>query len=70
MHITYTILYTIHTNSILYTKLYYTLYRATYPLLKTISTSLKSVPLIGSLPEYALSVLSYLNRMHFYHSNS
>jgi hypothetical protein len=44
--------------------------RATYPLLQSVSGVTKCIPLIGSLPEYALSVLTYLNKMHFYNANS
>lgn len=43
---------------------------ATLPLLRLVAATLKSVPLIGALPQYAMSILSYLNKMHFYNSNS
>mmetsp|Transcript_10102 Transcript_10102/g.16871 ORF Transcript_10102/g.16871 Transcript_10102/m.16871 type:complete len:120 (-) Transcript_10102:91-450(-) len=44
--------------------------RTTQPMLRLVANTLKSVPLIGALPDYALSVLNYLNKMHFYNSNS
>jgi hypothetical protein len=31
---------------------------------------MQGIPLLGSLPEYALSALTYLNKMHFYNANS
>ena len=44
--------------------------RATLPLLQLASRMLHRVPLISSLPQYALSMLQYLNSTHFYTSNS
>ena len=44
--------------------------RTTLPMLRLVADTMKGVPLIGALPEYALGVLSYLNKMHFYNSNS
>lgn len=42
----------------------------TYPALKSMTSVLAYVPLIGSLPEFLLGILSYLNQTHFYNSNS
>lgn len=44
--------------------------RTTLPLLQTASRLLQHVPFISSLPKYAQSILSYLNRTHFYSSAS
>mmetsp|Transcript_29559 Transcript_29559/g.42209 ORF Transcript_29559/g.42209 Transcript_29559/m.42209 type:complete len:448 (+) Transcript_29559:83-1426(+) len=46
--------------------------RATLPLLRVAVKKLQSVPVLGSLlmPEYVLSVLMYVNKFHFYNSNS
>ena len=44
--------------------------RTTLPLLQTASRLLQHVPFISSLPKYAQSLLSYLNRTHFYSSAS
>ena len=46
--------------------------RATLPLLKVAVRHVKAIPIVGSLlmPEYILSVLTYLNKFHFYNSNS
>ena len=46
--------------------------RATLPLLKVTVRHVKAIPIVGSLlmPEYILSVLTYLNKFHFYNSNS
>lgn len=46
------------------------LYRATYPVLRAATGVLRSVPIVGLLPETALSMLQYLNRTHFYNANS
>ena len=42
------------------------------PLLKVAVRHVKAIPIVGSLlmPEYILSVLTYLNKFHFYNSNS
>ena len=46
--------------------------RATLPLLKVAVRHVKAIPIVGSLlmPEYIMSVLTYLNKFHFYNSNS
>lgn len=46
--------------------------RATLPLLKGAVRHVKAIPVVGSLlmPEYIMSVLTYLNKFHFYNSNS
>jgi hypothetical protein len=44
--------------------------RTTLPLLQTASRLLQHVPFISSLTKYAQSLLSYLNRTHFYSSAS
>ena len=44
--------------------------RATLPLLQVASQLLERVPLLNSLPSYALDLLSYLNKTHFYTSAS
>jgi hypothetical protein len=44
--------------------------RATLPLLQLASRVLHRVPLLSSLPQYALSMLQYLNNTHFYTANS
>ncbi len=44
--------------------------RATLPLLQMASRLLERVPLLNSLPSYALNILTYLHRTHFYTSAS
>lgn len=50
----------------------YVCVRATLPLLKVAVRHVKAIPIVGSLlmPEYIMSVLTYLNKFHFYNSNS
>ena len=43
--------------------------RSTLPL-QLASRMLGRIPLISSLPEHVISMLSYLNRTHFYSSSS
>jgi hypothetical protein len=45
-------------------------FRATLPLLQMASEFLKYVPIMSSLPSYAINMLSYLNRSHFRSSSS
>jgi len=42
----------------------------TRPILENISHMIKFIPLIGSIPEYVLGVMKYLNSSHFYNSAS
>jgi hypothetical protein len=44
--------------------------RSTLPLLQLASRMLSRIPLISSLPEHVIGMLSYLNRTHFYSSSS
>lgn len=44
--------------------------RTTVPFLRAVNQTLKSVPLIGSLPGQCLNALRYLNKLHFYTSAS
>ena len=49
---------------------FFSLFRATLPLLQMASEFLKYVPIVNSLPSYAINMLSYLNRSHFRSSSS
>lgn len=44
--------------------------KATLPLLKQAANLLVHIPIINSLPKYAIDILQYYNRCHFYNSNS
>jgi hypothetical protein len=44
--------------------------KATLPILQQAANLLVHVPLINSLPKYAIDILQYYNRCHFYTSNS
>ena len=44
--------------------------KATLPLLQLASRMLSRIPLISSIPEHVIGMLSYLNRTHFYSSAS
>lgn len=44
--------------------------RATLPLLKSLVTSMRGIPVLKQIPVYLVEILTYLNRIHFYNSNS
>jgi len=44
--------------------------KSTLPFLRFVQRLLGQVPFVSSLPTYALNMLQYLNRTHFYNSNS
>lgn len=44
--------------------------RATLPLLKGLATTLQGIPVLKQIPVYLVEILTYMNRIHFYNSNS
>lgn len=44
--------------------------RATLPVLRVVANWMRHIPLISFLPSSVLEIVQYMNRVHFYHSNS